>query len=187
MTDRQRDHHRRGRPAPPISVTTTEDVLVEPRRDLHRDPRTCRQGADPARRGEPFGDRDASNATGTITDDDTAPTKVSLSRCRPSEVAENAAEAADRHRDRGPWRAESPSTAATAVTVSVGGGTATEGTDYATVADFTLTIAAGSPTGTATFDLDPTDDTTVAEGSETVAVYGHRAPGERADGRTARP
>ena len=71
---------------------------------------------------------------------------------------------------------------ATTVTVSVGGGTATEGTDYATVADLTLTIAAGSPTGTATFDLDPTDDD-VGRGQRDGGGLGHRAPGERADGR----
>ena len=62
---------------------------------------------------------------------------------------------------------------ATPVAVSVGGGasTATSGTDFATVNDFTITIAAGTLSQTATFTLDPTDDD-VDETNETVAVAG---------------
>ena len=52
-----------------------------------------------------------------------------------------------------------------------GSGTATRGTDYATVADFTVTIAANATSGTGTFNLTPTQDTAV-EGSETVGVAG---------------
>ena len=50
---------------------------------------------------------------------------------------------------------------ATAVTVAVGdtGDSATEGTDYATVSDFTVTIGAGATSGTGTFTLTPTQDT----------------------------
>ena len=59
------------------------------------------------------------------------------------------------------------------VTVAVGGSGdgATEGTDYATVDDFTITIAANSTTGTGTFTLTPTQDTS-AEGSESVGITG---------------
>ena len=62
---------------------------------------------------------------------------------------------------------------ATPVEVSVGGGTstATSGTDFATVNDFTVTIAAGTLSQTATFTLDPTQDE-IHEGNETVAVSG---------------
>ena len=61
----------------------------------------------------------------------------------------------------------------TTVTVEVGssGDTATEGTDYATVADLTLTIDAGETLGTASFTLTPTDDD-VGEGDETLSVTG---------------
>ncbi|MCY4416390.1 MAG: cadherin-like beta sandwich domain-containing protein [Chloroflexi bacterium] len=61
----------------------------------------------------------------------------------------------------------------TTVTVEVGssGDTAVEGTDYATVADLTLTINAGETLGTATFTLTPTDDD-VDEGDETLSVTG---------------
>ena len=60
----------------------------------------------------------------------------------------------------------------TVVAVSVGGsGTATSGTDFATVTGFDLTIAATAMKGTATFNLVPTDDD-MAEGAETVGVSG---------------
>ena len=64
-------------------------------------------------------------------------------------------------------------TEATTVTVSVGAtvDTATAGTDYAAVADFTLTIDAGQPTGTATFTLTPTNDM-LGEEDETISVTG---------------
>ena len=66
-------------------------------------------------------------------------------------------------------------TSATArtVTVQVGksGDGATEGTDYATVADFTMSIPANATSGTGTFTLTPTDDTTV-EGDESITVSG---------------
>ncbi len=60
---------------------------------------------------------------------------------------------------------------ATEVTVSVGGGSATSGTDYTAVDDFTLTIAATQTTGTGTFMLTPTQDS-VSEGDETIDVTG---------------
>ena len=64
-------------------------------------------------------------------------------------------------------------TSATAVTVSVGasGDRATEGTDYATVNDVTLTITAGQTSGTASFTLTPTDDS-IDEAAETLTVDG---------------
>ena len=61
----------------------------------------------------------------------------------------------------------------TPVTVSVGDSadSATSGTDYAAVANFTVTIAAGQTSGSASFTLTPTDDTLV-EGDETISVDG---------------
>ncbi len=66
-----------------------------------------------------------------------------------------------------------PRTADTTVTVAVGGSgdTATEGTDYATVDEFPLTISQGQTSGTATFSLTPTNDA-VVEGAETLSVTG---------------
>jgi hypothetical protein len=62
-------------------------------------------------------------------------------------------------------------TAETAVTVSRTGGTATSGTDYAAISNFTVTIAAGASSGTATLSFDPTEDT-LDEGDETVVLTG---------------
>ena len=70
----------------------------------------------------------------------------------------------------------------TTVTVQVGatGDSAVEGTDYAAVAEFTLTIPVGMAQGTATFELTPMQDT-VAEGPETVSVD-DEAPGFMVNG-----
>ena len=59
------------------------------------------------------------------------------------------------------------------VTISVGesGDSATSGTDYKAVKDFTLTIPAGHHNGLATFELEPVDDS-VQEGDETITVSG---------------
>ena len=59
------------------------------------------------------------------------------------------------------------------ITLSVGksGDGAVSGTDYTAVDDFTLIIKGGQHTGTATFTLTPTDDTT-EEGDETITVHG---------------
>ena len=56
-------------------------------------------------------------------------------------------------------------------TLSVGGGTATPGTDYAAVSDFTITVAKNATTATGTFTLTPTQDT-LAEGDETITITG---------------
>ena len=63
--------------------------------------------------------------------------------------------------------------AATVVTVSVGASNdaAVEGTDYATVNGFTLTIDTGQTSGTASFTLIPSDDD-VDEANETLTVAG---------------
>ncbi len=111
----------------------------------------------------------SATATGTITDDDTASTEatLSVSLVAMSEDAGATTVTVTAELD------ESARTSATEVTVSVGdsGDGATEGTDYATVSDFTLTIAAGQTTGTATFTLTPTDDD-VDEEDETLTVDG---------------
>ena len=64
-----------------------------------------------------------------------------------------------------------PRTVDVEVTVSVTGGTATEGDDFAAVEDFALTIAAGTTSGTGSFTLAPVDDA-VDEPDETVVVTG---------------
>ena len=103
-----------------------------------------------------------------ITDDDAAPTGITLS-VSPATVGE------------GDGKTEITVTAmvngstryvdAKTVTVSVGGGTAISGTDYAAVPSFDITIAAGDASKAGTFDLEPTDDA-LHEENETIDVTG---------------
>ena len=73
----------------------------------------------------------------------------------------------------------------TEVTVSVSGDSATAGTDYTAVQDFTITIAAGETSGTGTFTLAPIDDL-VDEPDETVTVTGTTTSGLSVEPATIR-
>ena len=140
-----------------FTVATTEDVLHE--------------GAETflVELTEPVGAiiSDA-EATGTINDDDAAPTGITLT-VSPATVGEGAGETeitvtatvngSTRYVD------------AKTVTVSVGGGTATSDTDYDAVANFDIVIAAGDASKAGTFDLTPTQDD-LHEGSETIGLDG---------------
>ena len=103
----------------------------------------------------------------TITDDDTASTALTLS-VNPEAVSEGATATTVTVTAALDGAAR---TTATDVTVSRTGGTATSGTDYAAVSDFTITIPAASMSAMGTFSFEPTDDT-VAEGAETVILTG---------------
>ena len=106
-------------------------------------------------------------ATGTIVDDDDAPA-VNLA-VSPSIVGEGAS--ATRVTVTASLSSNRTFAEDRTVTVSVGGGTATSGTDYAAVSNFDITIAKGAASGTGTFTLRPIQDTTV-EGNETIDVAG---------------
>ena len=108
---------------------------------------------------------DAGAATLTITDDDTAPTAVMLS-LSPNVVGENATIVTVTASLNG-----SPLATATTVTVSVTGGTAVSGTDYAAVSDFTVTIQDGQTSGTTQLSFNPTEDN-LTEDDETVILTG---------------
>ena len=84
----------------------------------------------------------------SIVSEDAGETSVTVTATASSAVAEN-----------------------TAVTVAIGGGTATAGTDYTSVSEMTLEIPAGGATGTGAFKLTPVDDTEV-EGKETISISG---------------
>ena len=110
-------------------------------------------------------------ATVTITDNDTAPSAIVLSLNPSTPVAEGASATVRVTATLSPAGVTLPD--ATAVTVAVGAGTdsATEGTDYGTVTDITVTIAAGATSGEGTFQLAATDDT-VEDPNETLTVSG---------------
>ena len=113
---------------------------------------------------------DAGTATLTITDDDPAPTAITLS-LNPAAVGESATATTVTVTAS---LNNSPFPAATTVTVSRTGGTATSGTDYPAVTDFTVTIPAEQTSGTAQLSFDPTGDG-LAEGDETVILTGNAA------------
>ena len=107
------------------------------------------------------------SSTLEIADNDTASTTVTLS-VNPDAVSEGAGETTVTVTGT---LDDAARTTATSVTVSVGGDTATAGTDFDTVSDVPLTIAAGATSGTATFRLTPTDDN-LDEDTETLTVSG---------------
>ncbi|MXX29330.1 MAG: hypothetical protein F4Z45_06410, partial [Gammaproteobacteria bacterium] len=113
----------------------------------------------------------ASDATGTINDNDRAPTGVTLT-ASPDSVGEG-----DDPATVTVTAAVTGATtysAATEVTVSVGASddTATEGTDYNTQDDFTITIGAGNASASKAFTLTPKQDD-LREGSEAISVDGN--------------
>ena len=124
----------------------------------------------------------AADVTVTVSDDETASTRVALAVS--GETVDEAAGATEVTVTA--TLDSAPRSSATDITVSVGavGDMATEGTDYATVNDQTLTILAGQTSGTATFMLTPTDDD-FDEPDETLTVAGSTAvPGLSVTGTT---
>ncbi|MCY4482332.1 MAG: hypothetical protein OXC12_05590, partial [Spirochaetaceae bacterium] len=107
--------------------------------------------------------------TVTVTDTDTASTGITLA-VAPGSVGESGAATSVTVTGTLSDAAELTDTTVT-VTVGASNDGAIEGTDYGTVADLTLTIAAGATSGTATFTLTPTGDE-VDEEDETVTVGG---------------
>ena len=105
----------------------------------------------------------------TLTDDDGDPA-INLA-VNPATVAEDAG--ATQVTVTATFSNTNTYEADTEVTVSVGDSddSATSGTDYAAVTDFTVTIPAGASSGSAPFTLVPIDDT-LSEGDETISVDG---------------
>ena len=119
--------------------------------------------------GGDYGAVNAADVVVTVTEDETASSKVTLTVSAPT-VAEDAGAT------QVTVTAEldaTPRASATVVTVSVGatGDPATEGTDYIAVNDFTLTIPADQTSATADFTLTPVNDG-IVEVDETLSVDG---------------
>ena len=113
---------------------------------------------------------DPVDATLTITDDDAAPTGITLAVDK-STIAENAADATVTV--TASVTGGSTYSASKDLTITVGAGTSTavSGEDYTAVENFTLTLPAGESSAKDTFDLEPLDDD-VDEDTETIAVTG---------------
>ena len=104
----------------------------------------------------------------TLTDDETAPGSITLT-VSPASVSED--DGATTVTVTATLGGSATLPDATEVTVSVGGGSATSGTDYTAVSNFTVTIPKESASETGTFTLTPTNDS-LAEGEETIDVTG---------------
>ena len=104
-----------------------------------------------------------------IDDDETGSTRVDLS-VNPAQVREDAGVTTVRVTASLNADARGEDTEVT-VTVGASSDSAVEGTDYATVADLTLTIDAGETSAEATFTLEPTNDNAV-DGTKTITVDG---------------
>ena len=148
-----------GRASVSTTVDATDDLTADPNETIE---------ITATLDGAQFGD----TKTVTITDDETASTRITLTLA-PAEVAEDAGET--NVTVTGELDGGALSTA-TDVTVTVAGGTATAGIDFAAVAPFTLTIEANETSGAFTLPFTPTSDTTVEE-TETVTVSGTNGDG----------
>ena len=113
----------------------------------------------------------AGSATGTITDDDAAPTSITLT-VNDDSVSEGDGDTTitvTATVDGTTWFAVDKT-----VTVSVAGSGTASAVDFAAVSDFDITIAAGAASKSETFTLSPTDDS-VDETDETITVSGTSA------------
>ncbi|MYD05021.1 MAG: hypothetical protein F4X21_08905, partial [Acidimicrobiia bacterium] len=114
----------------------------------------------------------------TIEDDDTTPTAIRLSVDADTETVNTQTSVAEGGgaktvRVTATINGGTTFPAATVVTVAVGKNTdtATEGTDYTTVNDLTITIPAGQPSAHTDFTLTPTNDS-VDEDNEQISIDG---------------
>ncbi len=125
--------------------------------------------------GTDYAGESADSVTVEVTDDDDGPSGAITLVANPDSLAESASATTVT------VTATLPGSVArdtdTAITVKVGdsGDAATEGTDYGTVDDFTLTVDAGKLSGTKTFSLDPTQDAIDEGAGETLSVSGSTA------------
>ena len=108
------------------------------------------------------------SATITLTDDDGAPTAITLT-VNDDSVAED--DGATTITVTATVDGTTRFAEATTVTVSVAGSGTATAVDFASVSDFDITIAAGAASGASDFTLTPTDDT-ADETDETITVSG---------------
>ena len=158
-----------------VTVTATDDSIDNAGRRAHRDAGPRRE------RRRLRGRREDFEVAVTVTDDDAAPTALTLTvdaDTGTNGVQTSVAEGGGAKTARVTATLAGATTFATATTVTVAVGaaadSATEGTDYAAVADQTLTIAAGERSGQAEFTLTPTQDV-LAEGAEAISLDGTAA------------
>ncbi len=124
--------------------------------------------------GGGYGSVTAASVEVTVTEDETESTEVALT-LSPAVVSEGAGSAGQTVTVTGMLNGGTLAEA-TAVTMTVAGGTATEGDDFIAVSGFALTIPADATGGTTTFTLVPVDDD-LDEDDETLTVSGTTTSG----------
>ena len=146
-----------------VTVTGQADVI-----DNTGDKRATTISHTVSAAGTDYATETAESVSVTVTDDDAAPSGITLT-ANPDSVTENggAKTITVTAAVNGATRYAQPRT----VSVSVGGGTAISGTDYAAVESFDITIGSGEDDASNTFTLTPENDV-LAEGSETIDVTG---------------
>ena len=146
-----------------VTVTGQVDVI-----DNTGDERTTTIAHTVSAVGTDYASETAEGVTVTVTDDDDAPSGITLT-ANPDSVTENGG--AKTITVTAAVNGETRYAEARTVSVSVGGGTAISGTDYTAVESFDITIGAGEDDASNTFTLTPENDV-LAEGSETIDVTG---------------
>ncbi|MCY3923108.1 MAG: hypothetical protein OXG27_12050, partial [Chloroflexi bacterium] len=151
----------------------TNATLPQPA-DAEEELETSSQGGLEGGDGEdqsPSQDAESATASGTITDDDAAPSSATLT-VSPTSVAEDAKTAATITVTATLGRTTTFS-ADKNITIKVGKSTdsAKSAVDYAAVADLALIISAGEHSGQKTFTLTPTNDA-LNEDNESLTVHG---------------
>ncbi len=106
----------------------------------------------------------------TVSDDDGPPTGIALSLSHPT-LSENAATTTVTVTATVSGGSTYPDAKAVTVRVGASGDTATEGADYGTVADITITVPANARSATGSFSLAPTDDI-IDDDDESISVAG---------------
>ena len=142
-------------------MQTTEDTLAESDETFTASISNLTGGGGPA---PALG---TASVTTTITDDDAAPTAITLS-VDPDSIGED--DSATTVSVTATLDGDSTFATSTVVTITLGG-SATRNTDYAASDLASVTIPANSATGTATLTITPTDDS-VVEGNETITIDG---------------
>ena len=150
-----------------VTVTAVADALANA-----NDKRTTTITHTVSAPGTDYAAVTAESVTVEVTDDETAPSGAVTLVANPDSLAESASATTVTVTATVPGSVARDTDTVIAVTVGDSADAATEGTDYGTVEDFTLTVAAGSLTGTETFTLTPTQDTLDEGAGETLTVSG---------------
>ncbi len=148
-----------------VTVTAVADNV-----DNADDARSVRITHTVSAAGTDYKDEAAAPVDVTVTDDDAAPSGITLT-VDTSTIAEDAATATVKVTATVAGGTTYGAETTVEVEVGVDGDSAEAGTDYATVADFDIVIGAGEASAARTFSLNPTDDA-FDEDSETLTVTG---------------